>query len=160
MTITIERAAEERKAAAEARTAGATEQGYYRSRPPEATLWKPPCGSARSLHFPAQLRAKLEDRNGQELYHLNGIASVTDTPYEMYDMFGPYEEIVERGAFTETLAAEPDVAFLVNHRGVTMARTTNGTLELGMVDAGLGSDAWLNPKRQDVKDLILGHVFE
>jgi len=36
-----------------------------------------------------------------------------------------------------------------------MARTTNGTLDLGMVDDGLGSDAWLNPKRQDVSDLVV-----
>lgn len=111
-------------------------------------------GAARSLAFPAQLRAKLEDRNGQSLYHLSGIASVTDTPYEMWDFFGPYDEIVAREAFDETLAANPDVAFLVNHKGVTMARTTNGTLELGMGDTGLESEAWLNPKRQDVTDLV------
>ena len=66
-------------------------------------------------------------------------------------MFGPYEEIVAREAFTDTLAAEPDVAFLVNHKGVTMARTTNGSLELAMVSDGLGMDAWVNPKRTDVK---------
>ena len=54
----------------------------------------------------------MEDRNGQQLYHLTGSPSVTDKPYEMYDMFGPYEEIVAREAFTDTLAAEPDVAFL------------------------------------------------
>ena len=134
---------DERRAAAQARTAGQQERDAS------------PLGAARSLAFPAQLRAKKENRNGQLLYHLNGIASVTDTPYEMYDAFGPYDEIVDRGAFTETLASEPDVAFLVNHRGVTMARTTNGTLELGMVDEGLGTDAWLNPKRQDVADLVL-----
>jgi HK97 family phage prohead protease len=112
-------------------------------------------GNARSVPFPAQLRAKLEDRAGQELYHLQGVASVTDTPYEMWDMFGPYDEIVARRAFTETLAADPDVAFLTNHRGVTMARTTNGTLILAMSDAGLAADAWLNPKRQDVSDLVI-----
>lgn len=155
MTVAMERAAEERKAAAEARAAGAAQANYYRSRSPEATDWKAPCGTARSLPFAAQLRASLEDRDGQELYHLNGIASVTDKPYEMWDMFGPYEEIVSSRAFTDTLAAKPDVAFLVNHRGVTMARTTNGTLELGMAGEGLQSDAWLNPKRQDVKDLVI-----
>jgi HK97 family phage prohead protease len=112
-------------------------------------------GAARSLAFPVQLRATLETRKGQQLYHLSGIASVTDTPYEMWDFAGPYDEIVARRAFDDTLASDPDVAFLVNHRGVTMARTTNGTLELAMGDAGLRSEAWLNPKRQDVTDLVL-----
>jgi HK97 family phage prohead protease len=142
----------ERQAAAERRAEALSTQGGRSQRCQESPRG---VGGARSLAFPAQLRAKLEKRNGQELYHLNGIASVTDTPYEMWDMFGPYEEIVEHSAFDDTLAAEPDVAFLVNHRGVTMARTTNGTLDLGMVDEGLGSDAWLNPKRQDVSDLVV-----
>lgn len=112
-------------------------------------------GAARSLPFAADLRAKLVDRNGQSVYHLRGIASVTDTPYEMWDLFGTYDEVVAREAFTETLANNPDVAFLVNHKGVTMARTTNDTLVLTMADEGLASDAYLNPKRQDVKDLVL-----
>lgn len=154
MTVAMERAAEERKAAAEARAAGAAQQGYYRSRSAEAVDWKAPCGLSRSQPFAAQLRAKLEDRDGQELYHLSGIASVTDTPYDMWDDFGPYEEIVTREAFIPTLSADPDVAFLVNHRGVTMARTTNNTLKLALTGEGLQSDAWLNPKRQDVKDLV------
>jgi len=62
---------------------------------------------------------------------------------------------VSRSAFTRTLAANPDVAFLLNHRGMTMARTQAGTLELRMDESGLRSDAWLNPKRQDVQDLIV-----
>jgi HK97 family phage prohead protease len=73
----------------------------------------------------------------------------------MWDDFGPYEEVVAASAFSETLSAQPDVAFLVNHRGVTMARTTNDTLKLALTDMGLQSDAWLNPKRQDVKDLVI-----
>lgn len=112
-------------------------------------------GSARLVPAQAQLRAQLTERNGQELYHLRGIASVTDKPYRMFDMFGEYDETVARSAFDATLAANPDVAFLLNHRGMTMARTHAGTLELRMDDTGLRSDAWLNPKRQDVQDLIV-----
>lgn len=147
--------AAELRAAAQARTAGAEKAGYHRRAPASPVAVNPPCGAARLLPFPAQMRAKLEKRNGQDMYHVNGVASVTDVAYEMWDFFGPYDEIVDHDAFTETLAAEPDVAFLVNHKGVTMARTTNGTLELGMIDAGLDSDAWLNPKRQDVSDLVV-----
>jgi HK97 family phage prohead protease len=72
----------------------------------------------------------------------------------MYDAFGEYEEVVQRGAFTATLAASPDVPFLVNHAGVTMARTTNGTLTLEEDALGLRSVARLNPERQDVRDLV------
>jgi HK97 family phage prohead protease/ATP-dependent Clp endopeptidase proteolytic subunit ClpP len=110
---------------------------------------------ARMAAFPARLRAELVEHNGQRRYHLHGHASVTDTPYEMWDTFGPYMEVIERGAFTNTLASSPDVAFLVNHRGVTMARTTNDSLRLRMDDTGLEVDAWLNPKRQDVSDLVV-----
>ena len=146
-----------REAAAEARSAGRLNVGYHRRAlaPGDTQLANHPCGNARALPFGAKMRAKLTERNGQPMYHLNGIASVTDKPYEMWDFFGPYDEVIERGAFTDTLASEPDVAFLVNHRGVTMARTTNGTLELGMVDEGLQADAWLNPKRQDVTDTVI-----
>lgn len=156
-TIAASRPALDRGAAAEARRAALAQAspGDRSGRSLRCRDLPRGLGQARSLAFPAELRAKKEERNGQLLYHVSGIASVTDVPYEMYDMFGPYDEIVERGAFTDTLAAEPDVAFLVNHRGVTMARTTNGTLELSMVSDGLGSEAWLNPKRQDVTDLVL-----
>jgi HK97 family phage prohead protease len=111
-------------------------------------------GASRMAGFPARMRAELVEHNGQRRYHLEGHASVVEQPYEMWDSFGPYMEVIERGAFDRTLAAGPDVAFLVNHRGVTMARTTNDTLRLAMDDPGLKTDAWLNPKRQDVSDLV------
>lgn len=108
----------------------------------------------RSQEFGAQLRANLVDRDGKKFYHFNGCASTVEQPYEMYDFWGPYEEIVDRGAFDKTLAADPDVAFLLNHRGTTMARTKSGTLELSFdPEQGLISDAYCNPERTDVKDL-------
>jgi HK97 family phage prohead protease len=97
--------------------------------------------------------------------HLSGIASVTGITYEMWDMFGPFDESVRKTAFDNTLAAEPDVAFLVNHKGLTMARTIampgkQPTLLLGMrsgtkpEDNGLGMDSYVNPRRTDVTDLV------
>lgn len=159
MTVTAERAAEARKTAAEARAAGAQQENYYRTAPGPGVTVSVPCGSARSLAFGAEMRATKREWNGKPMYNLLGIASVTETPYEMYDMFGPYEETIDHAAFNETLAADPDVAFLLNHRGMTMARTrskegSQRTLSLRMVSEGLESDAWLNPKRQDVADLI------
>lgn len=89
-----------------------------------------------------------------EWVHLRGVASVTDTPYEMWDFYGPYTERVARDAFSASLQRQPDVAFLCNHEGLTMARTRAGSLQLSIAAEGLVSEAWLNPQRNDVADLI------
>jgi HK97 family phage prohead protease len=117
-------------------------------------------GKSRSLTFPAVLRASMEQRANAAAdeppwVHLAGIASVTETPYEMWDMFGPYVESVAISAFDRSLSRKPDVAFLVNHTGLTMARTTNGTLSLSAGPGGLHTEAWLNPTRADVGDLAI-----
>jgi HK97 family phage prohead protease len=115
-----------------------------------------PNGAGRSQPFKAtELRARKVDRNGVEMYQLDGLATAYEQPYEMYDMFGPYKEIVSGGAGARSLAADPEVAFLVNHAGVTMARTTAKTLELSEAPEGLVTRAFLNPKRSDVKDLVM-----
>lgn len=149
--VTREQAAEARREALQTDAAG--DRGVSRARS-AAPL---DVGAARSLTFPAVLRARLEKRgeSGKDFYHLSGIASMTDTPYEMWDLFGPYVEKVAASAFSETLAAQPDVAFLVNHKGLTMARTSAGTLELSSASQGLNSEAWLNPARNDVADLVI-----
>jgi hypothetical protein len=103
--------------------------------------------------FPSEIRAKLTKRDGKSFYEVDGYASVFNVWYEMYDMFGPYKEKVDSAAFDMTLANDPDVAFLLNHRGMTMARTSNGTLDLFKDDTGLGVHGLLNAERQDVKDL-------
>jgi len=138
----------ERRSAARLRGADGEAPLSRRSSPPGVS-------GARMAAFPAKLRAELVNYEGQQRYHLTGHASVVNTPYEMWDSAGPYMEVIDAGAFTRTLAASPDVAFLVNHRGVTMARTTNGSLRLSMDATGLAVEAWLNPKRQDVSDLVV-----
>jgi HK97 family phage prohead protease len=74
-----------------------------------------------------------------------GYACATEQSFEMYDMFGPYTEIVRKGAFAKTLDEGCDTAFLVNHEGVTLARTKPGTLRLAEDDTGLHVDADLDP---------------
>lgn len=88
-------------------------------------------------------------------------ASVTDTPYEMYDMFGPYTEVVSADAFDATLAAGPLVEFTLNHGaggGLPMAHTRNGTLELAARKdgdtTGLWYEASVDPTRHDVADML------
>jgi len=107
---------------------------------------------ARLVGAKTEMRAKRADFNGQDRIHFQGVASVTNTPYEMYDWMGPYDEIIVPTAFTETLAGNPDVPFLLNHSGMTMARTKNGTLQIRMGDTGLEVDAYCNPSRYDVSD--------
>lgn len=115
-----------------------------------------PNGLARSaLHFGAEFRGENVIWNGSERRKVEGYASIVDRKYRMYDMFGEYEELMMPGAFDKTLSKNPDVAYLINHRGITMARTTNGSLELRADDKGLWSTAYLNPKRSDVQDLLV-----
>src|SRR5262245_44380203 len=89
-----------------------------------------PAGSARMVPFPSRFVVRMTEWKGEERYHIRGVASSYEQPYEMYDIFGPYKETVAAGAGEVSLAASPDVAFLVNHKGVTMARTTNESLLL------------------------------
>jgi HK97 family phage prohead protease len=118
-----------------------------------ARAGKMPSGQARMRAFPSQLRAKIVQRDGRDFYELEGYASVFDREYEMFDMFGSYGETVDSVSFDKSLAADPDVAFLLNHRGMTMARTNNGTLTVYKDSTGLGMHAFLNAARQDVRDL-------
>lgn len=115
-------------------------------------------GKKRSRRWPVELSVDRVQVKGEDKFHVVGHASVVETPYVMWDVFGEYREIIDRKAFDVTLANDPDVSFLVNHRGVTMARTANGTLKLSMDDVGLLAEAWLNPKRPDVQ--ILKHAIE
>jgi hypothetical protein len=118
-----------------------------------------PGGKLRTKSFPGHMSARLEEHEGRQRYHVEGFATVYERAYPMWDMFGEYQEIMDRNALTKSLSNSPDVAFLVNHKGVTMARTTNGTLLLkNAIDpegyTGLHVDAWMNPDRQDVRDFV------
>jgi HK97 family phage prohead protease len=53
----------------------------------------------------------------------------------------PFIETIAPGAFRKTLAETPDVRLLINHEGLPLARTKNGTLKLTEDDRGLFMDA-------------------
>ena len=114
----------------------------------------PPSGPQRSQRFASQLRAQVVEADGKQFARLVGCASVVERGYEMWDAFGEYVEVVDAHAFDHTLAANPDVVFLLNHAGLAMARTTNGSLTLSVDDEGLQTEAMLNPQRSDVADLL------
>jgi len=53
----------------------------------------------------------------------------------------PFIETIAPGAFRKTLMETPDVRLLINHSGLPLARTKNGTLTLTEDDRGLYMDA-------------------
>ncbi|MEU7174671.1 MULTISPECIES: head maturation protease, ClpP-related [Micromonospora] len=138
--------------------------GRDRSRPPAgqarsvSTAWmsRAVAGSRELAPLPPRLSAQRVERDGKMFYRVGGHYTVHERGYEMWDENGPYVEIVSAGAGDKTIAARPDVIFLVNHRGLAMARTVAGTLELWSDRVGDGNTAWLNPQRQDVMDLVHG----
>ncbi len=72
----------------------------------------------------------VELRDDTDGLTFEGVASSVDNPYTVHDMFGEFEETIERGAFDKTLAERDDVRLLVNHDGIPLARTKSKTLTL------------------------------
>jgi HK97 family phage prohead protease len=85
---------------------------------------------------------------------IEGYASVTEEPFEMWDWLGPYSEVVRNGAFTKTLSETPQVQLLLNHGGLAMAYTKAGTLRLSEDSTGLHMEADVNTGRGDVRDMV------
>jgi HK97 family phage prohead protease len=110
--------------------------------------------TGRVVSFPADYRYAIVEQNGKEYFEVTGYATVFNKKYTMYDMFGAFTEDVDPNALDKSLAAGPDVAFLTNHRGVTMARTTNETLDLGADKKGMKMRGLLNTDRADVQLLM------
>jgi HK97 family phage prohead protease len=148
MTVSAEVAA--------ARAAGLAQRAGQQARSALPTIGggEPSDERRRYQAFDSEIRSATEERDGKEFFRVEGYASITDRAYRMWDIFGEYDERIAGRAFDQTLSEKPDVAFLVNHRDTTMARTTNGTLELSVDSLGLRSTAWLNKARQDVRDLV------
>jgi HK97 family phage prohead protease len=83
------------------------------------------------------LGTSMECRTAGDKITFRGVASSTDSPYDM-----PWgTETIKRGAFDRTLAKGPDVMLTVNHQGLPIARTTNGSLRLFDVGRGLEFEA-------------------
>jgi hypothetical protein len=68
---------------------------------------------------------------------LRGYAAVFNDP----SVPMPFVETIAPGAFRKTLSETPDVRLLINHEGLPLARTKNGTLTLTEDDRGLFMDA-------------------
>ncbi|CAB4154053.1 Prohead protease [uncultured Caudovirales phage] len=68
----------------------------------------------------------------------------------------PFKESIAPGAFRKTLSETPDVRLLVNHEGLPLARTKNGTLTLTEDERGLYFSAELadTQEARDIHTLI------
>lgn len=144
---------EEYRAAAERRAAQpeAMPSGAARS---VCTGWQRASIPASARRFAPKLRASTKKMDGKDWFVLDGYFTMYELGYEMWDWAGPYTEIVSLGAGDATIANDPDVVFLENHKGLAMARTVAGTLKLKSDETGGHNEVWLNPTRTDVADLV------
>jgi phage head maturation protease len=116
-----------------------------------------PGGVARATNWPAQIRVATVSQDGKIFKEITGYASAYEQPYDMWDWAGPYREIVAAGAGQASLAAKPDVQYLINHGGLSLARTIgrSPTLTVWEDGHGLGYRALTNPLRDEVRNLVL-----
>lgn len=103
--------------------------------------------------FPVQLEVRAK-KGASGVSTVEGYASVTEAPFEMWDWLGPYSEVVRTGAFAKTLAENPQVQLLLNHGGLAMAYTKAGSLRLAEDTTGLHMEADVSTKRSDVTDML------
>lgn len=109
-------------------------------------------GGIERRAYPVQLEVRAGAATGAA--SVEGYASVTEAPFEMWDYLGPYNEVVRSGSFAKTLSETPQVQLLLNHGGLAMAYTKAGTLRLSEDSTGLHMAADLNTTRSDVRDML------
>ena len=91
----------------------------------------------------------IETRQAEDgAMRLSGYAAVFNDPSVPL----PFSERIAPGAFRKTLSETPDVRLLINHEGLPLARTKNGTLTLSEDEVGLRFDADL-PDTTEARDL-------
>lgn len=135
--------------AAEARRGGVVERADRPAQRRSAELMGSRAVSRAALSH-VELRATGEDGSG---LRFNGVASATESPYDMFDEFGPYNEVISAGAFGSTLArSDLSVPLVLGHDPLRrIASTDNGTLSLQETPVGLVVGADLQADDQDVQ---------
>jgi HK97 family phage prohead protease len=84
---------------------------------------------------------------------LSAHAAVTGVDYGVRDEFGEFTEHLHPGSFRDSLSRGPDLHMLVNHTGLSLARTRSGTLRLAEDDRGLRYTADLDPASPNAQAL-------
>lgn len=99
---------------------------------------------------------ELRQTAGQTGLTFRGYASTTEQEYPVFGgTFPGWMETMARGSFKKTLRESADVAFLINHEGMTLARTKSGTMSLREDKSGLAVTAQLDPRQNVVNDLYV-----
>lgn len=114
-------------------------------------------GTSGTVHSTTGTTTVRANTDSSTLVDFTGHASVTGKGYDMYggpnsDM-GGWTEYIDSGAFKRTLNQNADVAFLLNHDGVTLARTKAGTMTLTEDKVGLKVNATLDTRVNIVNDI-------
>lgn len=80
-----------------------------------------------------------------------GYAAVFD---QEADIGGIFREVIRPGAFTAALARGDDVALLINHGGLPLARSSSATMRLSQDSKGLRVESTLDGSDPDVRRII------
>lgn len=123
-------------------------------RPSHRRCAESPTSGARVSARVSQIR--VADPTASGIVRFDGYASVTERPYEMWDWYGIYDEVVRAGAFRQTLnQSDLDVPFVIVHDQIRrIARTIMGTLHLEETPEGLHVQADLDMGDADVKYIV------
>jgi HK97 family phage prohead protease len=101
---------------------------------------------------PVKLEVR-ESAKGSEYLTVTGYAAVFD---QMSHDLGGFREVIQPGAFADVLGAQPDVHLVIGHNmDLPLARTRNGTLELGEDIRGLKMWARIDSRLSYAKDLAV-----
>jgi HK97 family phage prohead protease len=102
-----------------------------------------------------QARRASNGANSSSAITISGSPVIYGAPgYEVWDQFGSFTEVVQAGAVKGILATA-DCRFLYDHKGLTLARTTSGTLTLTDTPTSLNCVATLDPRQTVAADLAL-----
>lgn len=107
---------------------------------------------SEKLHNKHEIRSGIaaEIRSDTAGIVVSGYAAVFN---QAADIAGLFHEIIHPGAFRAAIGRD-DVPFLINHRGLPLARTRSGTLTLTEDDHGLKIDTALDPDDPDVARIV------
>ncbi|MBD3803567.1 MAG: HK97 family phage prohead protease [Thioclava sp.] len=107
-------------------------------------------GQSREVRF-AISGLEVRAADGEDGVKVEGYAAVFG---QETDMAGYFTEVVAPGAFDAALARPDDVCFLIDHRGLPLARTSSGTLSLSVDAHGLKVQTTLDASDPDVGRIV------
>jgi HK97 family phage prohead protease len=106
----------------------------------------------RIVDVPCEVRCECQE-GGKKRHIITGYAATFGTESRMLP--GGFVETINKGAFDEVLATNPDVVGVYNHdKNYLLGRTANGTMKLSVDARGLKYEIWAPESRADVIESI------